>query len=751
MRCVTCAALRSTDLILGGLVQMHDNVKALKASAEAGCDFCTLCWTGCGQKHDKIQLENLLRGLDSSGDEVDDGKVYLRGLIYPSRPHKFLGQHDESSPPNMVLVSLGTAFTSLVDLHIFADPGTPAASIFVESWTTIDRNPRFHVDFARYWMNECRTRHKLCSSSSSFFGNGPNAEMPTRLIDIGSPSQTQDQDGDNGKPVVRLVITRTPETQIQAPYVALSYCWGKSTTQSPTCLRPSNYQALLDAGIAEPSLPKTHRDTFALARDLGFRYVWIDALCIVQGDADDWARESGRMAQVYGHASLTVIAGRAADCADGFLENRLRPAVDPCLVPFYPDDEEREGARPSWFMRAEATAGSFWAALPRSPLDGPVSRRGWCFQESVLSTRALVFAAEQLHFQCLELRISEDGSVRRAKPFRMLNGADSRYSRFSSEADAHAGSSSSSGGPMKSGPGQGPGGELRDDVEEVRRWLIFWYDTVFEFSDRDLTNAADVFAALAGLAQIVKPRVRSRYLCGLWEADLVRGLLWRPWNAVVARTRTICERRTTAARVPSWSWATVQGQVTVDAVNRKEADYHASNWLVRPKYPGSRWTRDSDCRAAEVRIRGCRLEFFGRLRRVRCRPYPHKTQLDLSDNHPGTLKAARRRAAMVLLVPYENEAKDEAKAKTDPVPAPAPTTVTVPGDTSNNRVVAQATFDIPEERIDSCWCVPLTKKAGLLLVRDEDEDGAFRRAGTFMDVRDLEWMLDVREEEVWLV
>ncbi|KAI8946187.1 hypothetical protein F4801DRAFT_565610 [Xylaria longipes] len=124
-------------------------------------------------------------------------------------------------------------------------------------------------------MNECQTRHKLCSLS--FFNSGPRAELPTRLIDISSKSQDK-------KPIIRLITTRTLE--IRAPYVALSYCWGKSM-QSSSCLRESNLQDLHSC-IDEKELPKTHRDTFQLARDLGFRYVWIDALCIVQGNSEDW-------------------------------------------------------------------------------------------------------------------------------------------------------------------------------------------------------------------------------------------------------------------------------------------------------------------------------------------------------------------------------------------------------------------------------------------------------------------------------
>ncbi|KAI0441779.1 heterokaryon incompatibility protein-domain-containing protein [Xylaria telfairii] len=587
---------------------------------------------------------------------------------------------------------IGTGLDSIGDLPIFADLGTPAARVFSETWTTTDRNPEAHVDFARHWMDECHTHHKLCSSP--FFDSGPGTEMPTRLIDVS---------GDT----VRLVTAPA-----QAPYVALSYCWGKSM-QATTSLRPSNLQAL-HIQISEAELPKTHTDAFAFARVLGFRYVWIDALCIVQGDAQDWARESRRMALVYGNAGLTIIAGRAADSRDGFLANRLRQATQPCAIPFY-DEEATRGFTGG--KNGEA-AGSIWVSLPRSSLEGPVAERGWCFQESMLSQRAVIFGEEQLHFQCRELRVREDGGVKRALPYRIRNAADRKYSSL----------------PVNAGFG---GSSVDDEREVTRRWLIFWYDTMLrDYTKRSLTNASDIFAALSGMAQVAKTKIRSRYLAGLWECDMVRGLLWRPWHArsLVPWSQAMCERRVPTPHTgqeevpPSWSWAAVRGQVQVNAVNRKEMEYHESNWLVRPKYEnvGCRWTRDPTCHATEVHIRSCELEFFGRPRRVRCEPYQHPSELDMTMPDEVKVKKTRQRAAMVFLTPDE--------------------IVAAPGEA--NHTVARALFDVVEERVSNCWCIPLTKKAGLLLLRDED--GRFRRLGT-MEVRDLDWMMAGREEEICLV
>lgn len=49
-----------------------------------------------------------------------------------------------------------------------------------------------------------------------------------------------------------------------------------------------------------------------VSKYLGYRYLWIDSLCIIQDDHQDWQRESGRMADVYSNADLVLGATSAA-------------------------------------------------------------------------------------------------------------------------------------------------------------------------------------------------------------------------------------------------------------------------------------------------------------------------------------------------------------------------------------------------------------------------------------------------------
>ncbi len=56
--------------------------------------------------------------------------------------------------------------------------------------------------------------------------------------------------------------------------------------------------------IAIAQLPKNFADAIQIARDLGFSYLWIDSLCIIQDSDDDMKREIAKMGSIYAGACL---------------------------------------------------------------------------------------------------------------------------------------------------------------------------------------------------------------------------------------------------------------------------------------------------------------------------------------------------------------------------------------------------------------------------------------------------------------
>jgi hypothetical protein len=359
------------------------------------------------------------------------------------------------------------------------------------------------MQLGKKWLNICREHHEKCRPISS--------NMPTRVIALGDPNSVSSMNR------TRLVVTNG----LREPYVALSYCWGRGATES-LMLRDSNLESL-QQGIDEEHLVKTYREAFQVARDLGFWYIWIDALCIIQGNKDDWEHESARMGEVYGNAALSIMASRSSDSTHGFIRNDFKPVVEACPFPYGKQDangREIDGL----FVCLDRD----WFKTTIDP--DPVETRGWCLQEAELSRRTLVYGSDGVSYQCRSADFYED-----------------QIWKFKHKRDVE---------PREIiVPGQGN----RDSVARLEI-LNHWYAEILpDYTARALTNPSDVFAAIASLAKMAKKTITGRYLAGLWESDLPRSLLWKPryqtrWMVDPSRyeTNLVALRRPAHSQAPSW-------------------------------------------------------------------------------------------------------------------------------------------------------------------------------------------------------
>lgn len=126
--------------------------------------------------------------------------------------------------------------------------------------------------------------------------------LPLRLFDVG------DQQRSNS---IRLRISRSDE---RGCYCALSYRWGSKVPLRTTMRTLESHKR----SIKDRHLPQTFRDAMRVTRCLGLRYLWIDALCIVQDDKNDWLRQAALMGSIYENCSATIAVHSAEDCAEGF-------------------------------------------------------------------------------------------------------------------------------------------------------------------------------------------------------------------------------------------------------------------------------------------------------------------------------------------------------------------------------------------------------------------------------------------------
>jgi hypothetical protein len=144
--------------------------------------------------------------------------------------------------------------------------------------------------------------------------------------------------------------------------------------------------------------PPTFRDAVLITRRLGYQYLWIDSLCIIQDSPEDWLAESAKMGYIYKHASLTIAAEAGADSEAGIFEstNKVRSQLTTIEVPYY-----RKGHAQSEMMYVQRLLNS------GSEARGPLSERAWTLQEDLLSPRTLRFASQQVWWRCREMQCNE--------------------------------------------------------------------------------------------------------------------------------------------------------------------------------------------------------------------------------------------------------------------------------------------------------------------------------------------------------
>ncbi|RYP11925.1 hypothetical protein DL767_011217 [Monosporascus sp. MG133] len=386
---------------------------------------------------------------------------------------------------------------------------------------------RQDISTIKNWLIDC-DRHATCQNVSPF--------LPTRVIDVRS---------------FRLHVSEQDE---QGLYVALSYCWGKTSTIKTTM---ENYEArqhrLL---IGDETLPKTFKHSIWTARRLGFRYLWIDALCIIQGDQGDWQSESAKMATVFGNAALTFAATDSSHCQGGLFHGH-GAGLHRDFFAWKSSAALRSGGRLS-YAHTERIKDEIEAQIDRSPLN----QRGWVFQEGLLSRRIVHFSKAQLIWECRSHMASGDGLLildkrHLLRPFSELNGA--------SAAERQA-------GPHK-------------------RWKL----VAEGYSRRQFTNMKDRLAALAGVTRRYQDLFRDTPLLGLWRESIPAGLLWM----VSSPGRRI--QGNILPNVPSWSWLSIDAPVTLVCDDERRRKVRVIN---APDIEWENIPMTSNVRKAELELKG---------------------------------------------------------------------------------------------------------------------------------------------------
>lgn len=349
-----------------------------------------------------------------------------------------------------------------------------------------------YVPIIRGWLKKCLEEHEHCLKSDYF--------LPSRVLDVGDDSASK----------IHLHISNN-ET---AAYTALSHCWGLGPVVTTTRESFRERQEQIDFA----SLPLTFQNAIEVTRNLGIRYLWIDSLCIIQNDEQDWQTESATMAAVYSNAYLVIGADRSTSCHGGFLkpDNRGRSAFPIATVPG--DDRSRcvvYARRRRWHDNIYDHE--------------PLVTRAWTLQEHLLSSRMVHFTNSELiwdcrshmYCECMSLSDSVEDYDFRANFNRLLKSLDPKS----------------------------------DEYQGQMTWV--WNQLVNEQCKRNVTNEMDRLPCISGMASKLHANGTGEYMAGLWKNQLPECLLWSVIRPSDVRKKESMPTRFRPYRAPTWSWASL--------------------------------------------------------------------------------------------------------------------------------------------------------------------------------------------------
>ncbi|KAK1622821.1 heterokaryon incompatibility protein-domain-containing protein [Colletotrichum phormii] len=393
----------------------------------------------------------------------------------------------------------------VAELNFFGTKEEPASwdSIGIAYHISGDTSSDEAFRWFRARLEHCISEHSLCRAADD------DGRMPTRVLDLGpfdglteSEGSQETSDGD-----IRLHETRDIR------------------------LTKDRYHSYTHR-ITWSSLPQGYRDAIGLTRKLGIRYIWIDSLCIIQDDKDDWRAEAARMASVFQGAHVTISGTKSSSPHQSYFTQSpgkyMAKRVEHC---------DGEGKRR--FTNVRQTVPHFFSSDASgepnySPGDFPLLNRGWVFQERLLSPRILHLGDVEMAWEC-----NEETEPRWAH----TKGAHARNLSSATEAE-----------------------ELYPD----------WRSTVENYKKTRLTYQNDILPAIAGVVKNMQRFRKDKYLAGIWEDSLLDDLAWQATQSVLHRPD-----KWTA---PTWSWASVTSQINYSNLRT----ILASKFLEEPDLKGQR-------------------------------------------------------------------------------------------------------------------------------------------------------------------
>ena len=402
-----------------------------------------------------------------------------------------------------------------------------------EEWESLQPlSNDIHTDFG----DPCSSRFIARSLQECLEEHSPASEppqvLPHRVVEILSARS------------IRLVQTQGQRGR----YTTLSHRWSNKAKTAPLKTHRNNLQEHFTS-IPFDELSPVFRDAIITTHMLGIKYIWIDSLCIIQGDAEDWVTESAKMSSIYGGSTLTLFA----TSTQGLLLRRKT-----CLQKAYHYSTFSGHSAHTLALSPlkHATLDSFSSAA-----NVALFKRGWVFQERLLSRRAVVFGADELLWCCdhgcrCECMPNLQDPVTAGHQYLRRNG----HNNFVSARYKYR-------------------SETQQDIDERSSAEgLLWLRLAEIFSMTRLTVETDRLPALSGLAKqrhgqiptdMDRDRTLDGYLAGCWRHELMESLLWHSNPPRRRHTLERIDMRRYGYIAPSWTWLSLPHFVNFSYLSRQ--------------------------------------------------------------------------------------------------------------------------------------------------------------------------------------
>ncbi|KAI0096298.1 heterokaryon incompatibility protein-domain-containing protein [Nemania sp. FL0031] len=388
-------------------------------------------------------------------------------------------------------------------------PSLPWSELKARPWSKLDSQIGSSQDLRiiKTWISRCESKHGDCCKASTFF--------PSRVIDV--------QDAELG--IVRLrnreyvKATQESASTTYPPYWTLSHRWGdpKNILQLT-----KNTEKDFHRSIPVNNLSPTFRDAALVVRRLGFRYIWIDSLCIFQDSLADWHREANDVVNIYrsSFCNISAIGASHSSLEEGlFRERRLARRL---LYPFVVKANLRSANETSWMVWND----SVWD----DEVEGaPLSTRGWVVQERFLATRVVHFTENQIFWECLHsIHCSVD--------------PDSCLMTIGTKARSCTTTTSYKSSRL----------EL-ERCSPIPQHIFDreWRFILSAYLRCNLTKQSDRLIAISGITKAFQEARGDKYIAGIWKSTIHTDLAWESR----ASLGVPAERSNYYA--PNWSWASI--------------------------------------------------------------------------------------------------------------------------------------------------------------------------------------------------